>query len=495
MIPPSNVIDSLDGGVIVLDPEQRVVVWNIWMASKSGIPAQQAIGATLVDVFPSLAQSHLMGAVVRALKNRLSTVMSHNLHRRVLPLYSGRGGTGEPIEQSVVIRPLQDHGYTACLIQITDITPAVKRDRHLRELTLYNRTLFETAIDPMATVTNDGLIKDANSAFELITGQTRKVLLGQHLQDVLGQPGQMMDLLQTVHRDGHIKDFVISFQCKDEDHPRHLSINAAQLPADPQGNLPIYLVARDLTDRIEAQRELENKNLIIERSNAELAEFAYVVSHDLRQPLRMVSSFLSLIERRLGANLDNEIKGFIDFAVNGAKRMDRLILDLLTYSRIGRMGPAFEWIKLIELLDDAQENLRPVIEESKARIIIPADLPDCFGSRTELLRLFQNLIDNAIKYADPNRPPEIEIGWRDMGRTLVLSVADNGVGIPPECHQRVFGLFQRLVSDQQKDGTGIGLAVCRKIVDHHQGRMWLESAVDQGSSFFVELPKASTPTA
>ena len=225
----------------------------------------------------------------------------------------------------------------------------------------------------------------------------------------------------------------------------------------------------------------------LRQTNAELEQFAYVASHDLRQPLRMVGSYLNLIDKRIGAELPDDIKQYLGFAVGGAKQMDRLIVDLLEYSRTGR-NTLTDRISLTEVVSRAQLNLTVALREADADLVVADDLPVVMGNPTELARLFQNLIGNAVKYRAPQRRPKVEIGCQRLGREWVISVADNGIGIAAENYDRAFGIFQRLVAPTEYEGTGIGLAVCKKIVEHHGGRIWIESVLDQGSTFFVALP-------
>jgi len=223
------------------------------------------------------------------------------------------------------------------------------------------------------------------------------------------------------------------------------------------------------------------------RSNSELEQFAYVASHDLRQPLRMITSYLGLIEKRIGPQLGDDTKEFLGFAVDGAKRLDRLILDLLEYSRIDKSTKSAP-VPLAKVLDDAILNLTVAIRENDAEIVVADAWPTVKGDATELTRLFQNLIGNAVKYRAPERRAKVEIGCRRQGRQWLIAVKDNGIGIAPDDHDRAFAIFQRLVTQGEYDGTGIGLAVCKKIVEHHGGTIWIESAVGHGSTFFLTLP-------
>lgn len=240
--------------------------------------------------------------------------------------------------------------------------------------------------------------------------------------------------------------------------------------------------------RMTAERALTDKTQELARSNTDLEQFAYVASHDLREPLRMVSSYLGLLERRLADQLTDETREFIGYAKDGAERMDRLILDLLDYSRIGRVSRPLEPVGLADVVAEVAANLKPRIDEVGGALDIHPTLPTISGDRQELVRLFQNLIGNALKYHAPDRAPRITVKARQRGREWVVTVADNGIGIAPQHFDRIFGIFQRLHLRQEYDGTGIGLAVCKKIAEHHGGRIWVQSLPGEGSEFFVSFP-------
>ena len=240
--------------------------------------------------------------------------------------------------------------------------------------------------------------------------------------------------------------------------------------------------ARDITHRKESEEELK-------RSNAELEQFSYAVSHDMRQPLRMVSSYLQLIEKSLAGQLDSEKRGYFGFAIDGAKRIDQMLVALLEYSRVGRVGEPPSWIDSRAVLDEALQFLRPALVEGHAKLNIAGDWPRIVARHDEILRLIQNLIGNAIKYRVAGRRPEITITSQTAKNEWHLSVADNGIGIIPDQIKRLFQVFQRLQSRDAYEGTGIGLALCRKIAESHKGRIWAESAGEgKGSRFCVVLP-------
>ncbi|MBR9970108.1 PAS domain-containing protein [Magnetospirillum sp. J10] len=252
---------------------------------------------------------------------------------------------------------------------------------------------------------------------------------------------------------------------------------------DQDGRFAGHLAAcLDITDTRAVQEKLT-------QSNAELEQFAYVASHDLREPLRMVSSYMGLIERRLGAEANAELMEFLAFAKDGATRMDKLILDLLQYSRIGRMSAPKRDVDLAQSLSVALSNLGVMIDESRARICIGA-LPVVHASDDDMVRLLQNLIGNAIKYALPETPPQISIGATRENGSWRFSIHDNGIGIDHSYFDRVFRIFQRLhARDEHGGGSGIGLSICKKIVESHGGRIWVDSpGPNLGTTFFFTLP-------
>ena len=274
----------------------------------------------------------------------------------------------------------------------------------------------------------------------------------------------------------------------------------------PRGPRDIRAIASDVEDmrqRIvdeldashQARTRLADQALELQRSNAELEQFAYVASHDLQEPLRKVASFCQLLEKRYGDKVDDRGKEYIGFAVDGAKRMQILINDLLTFSRVGRINSTQAEVDLSATLDDAVDNLATSIDESGAMIIRQgAQLPKVEGDPTLLTMLWQNLIGNAVKFRKPGVVPRIviecEAGTESRDGSWVFTVTDNGIGIPDEFAEKVFVIFQRLHGRDAYTGTGIGLALCRKIVEYHGGSIWIDTAYTDGTRFLFTIPTA-----
>ena len=252
----------------------------------------------------------------------------------------------------------------------------------------------------------------------------------------------------------------------------------------PEG---IFILSLDITERKRIEASLEQRAVELARSNAELEQFAYVASHDLQEPLRKVSSYVQLLARRYKGRLDSDADEFIGFAVEGAERMQKLIEDLLTFSRVGTRGKPFEPAESEEVLEKALFNLQGAIEETGAQITHDP-LPAVQGDSSQLVQLFQNLIGNALKFRGAEAP-RIHISAAVREKEWVFSVRDNGIGIDPRYFDRIFAVFQRLHPKEDYPGTGIGLSLCKKIVERHEGQIWIESEPGRGSTFYFSIPE------
>ncbi|MEU5399137.1 ATP-binding protein [Streptomyces sp. NPDC005963] len=241
--------------------------------------------------------------------------------------------------------------------------------------------------------------------------------------------------------------------------------------------------------------DLEEQRVELERSNAELEQFAYVASHDLQEPLRKVASFCQLLEKRYGEELDDRGKQYIGFAVDGAKRMQILINDLLTFSRVGRLHDSVETVPLDSAFDRAVRDLSVTIADSGASVDKRDELPSVQGDPTLFAMLWQNLIGNAVKFRSPDRTPHITVTAEpdDQEGFWRFAVTDNGIGIPAEFADKVFVIFQRLHSRDSYSGTGIGLSLCKKIIEHSGGRIWVDTDHTEGTRIVFTLPVAASP--
>jgi PAS domain S-box-containing protein len=248
----------------------------------------------------------------------------------------------------------------------------------------------------------------------------------------------------------------------------------------------LLYVCRDITQRKLAEEEIARQRVELNRSNEELQQFAYVASHDLQEPLRMVGCFVQLLEKKYKNSLDNDANEYINFTVDGVRRMQSLIQGLLEYSRISTRDYQYSPTDFNRIVQYAKANLMISIEDNHA-VINNSELPVLKADENQMIRLVQNLLSNAIKYRR-EEAPIINISARETENEWIFSVQDNGIGIKEEYFERIFNIFQRLHTREIYSGEGLGLAICKKIIERHQGRIWLESEPGRGTTFFFSLP-------
>jgi light-regulated signal transduction histidine kinase (bacteriophytochrome) len=246
---------------------------------------------------------------------------------------------------------------------------------------------------------------------------------------------------------------------------------------------------RENAERAAAEEALRENTRALGRSNADLEQFAYVASHDLQEPLRMVSSYMQLFEKRYRGVLDAQAEKYIDYAVDGAKRMQALIGGLLEYSRVGRQEEPAAPVEAGAALEQALTNLRSALDESHA-VVTREPLPRVIGNAGQITRVFQNLVSNAVKFRRPEEPPRVQVAVQLRTGDALFTIRDNGIGIEPQYADRVFVIFQRLNTRAEYPGTGIGLSVCKKVIERHGGRIWFESQPGAGTTFSFTLPLA-----
>jgi len=355
------------------------------------------------------------------------------------------------------------------------------------------RTLLDSTAEGIYGIDHEARCTFCNrAALKMLGYQTEDEVLGKNMHQLVHhtqadgspQPQETCRLLTTL-RDGQslfVEDQVL-WRADGTSFPADM----ASFPIRRGGTINGAVISfHDISERKQAQQVLTKKTEDLARSNAELEQFAYVASHDLQEPLRMVGSYTQLLARRYKGKLDQDADEFIAFAVDGANRMQRLINDLLTFSRVGTRGKPFEAVDCNALLKDVLDNLQLSIAES-GTTVTSDELPTLMADDTQLTQLFQNLIGNAIKFHG-EQMPHIHISARRQGDNWIFSVRDNGIGIAPEFFERIFVIFQRLHGRDEYPGTGIGLSVCKRIVERHGGHIWVESEPGKGSVFYFTLP-------
>jgi PAS domain S-box-containing protein len=363
----------------------------------------------------------------------------------------------------------------------------VTRLRQAEKVLLDQAALLDLAHDAIIVRDLADTVVFWNRGAERTYGWTRSEALGRILHDLLTThyPQPLEELKAQVIEEGSWEG-ELGHGCKDGS--RIVVASRWALQRDERGQPHGFLeINRDVTDRKLAEEERERALANLTRSNAELEQFAYVASHDLQEPLRMISSYVQLLARRYRGQLDRDADDFIEFAVDGARRMQRMINDLLAFSRVETRGGPFERTELEEVLAAAMSNLQVAIEESGA-VVTHDPLPAVYGDEGQLVQLVQNLLANAVKFRGKSAPA-ICVSATDSGVEWILAVRDNGIGIEPEYHERVFVIFQRLHGKGQYPGTGIGLAICKKIVERHGGRIWVEPVPGGGTTVYFSIPK------
>jgi PAS domain S-box-containing protein len=353
------------------------------------------------------------------------------------------------------------------------------------------RGLLESAPDGVVIVDETGRIQIVNRQTEVLFGYPRAELLGQPVEVLLPERFRERHLghRSEYQSDPHTRPMGTNlelFGLRRDGSEFPLEISLSPMTSD-QGETLIISNIRDITARKIVDERLKAVARDLARSNAELEQFAYVASHDLQEPLRMVASFTQLLARRYQGKLGDDADEFIGFAVDGAQRMQELINDLLTYSRVGTRGLQLEAVDTSQVVDQVVTDLAAAIDESKASVTRDT-LPTVRGDPIQLRQLFQNLIVNGIKFHRPGETPRVHISAKQERGAWLFSVVDNGIGIEPQYQERIFALFQRLHNRADYPGTGIGLAICRKIAERHGGQIRVESEPGHGTTFVVTLP-------
>lgn len=364
--------------------------------------------------------------------------------------------------------------------------------------------LLEAAPDAMVVVGRDGRILIANTQTEQLFGYTSAQLIGSPIE-LLVPPGVRPG--HSRHREQFFADpqrrpmgtglELSARRCDGSEFPVEISLS----PVHGAGGVRVLAAVRDISERRrleEIRREVAERRAAEEalakhaqelaRSNADLEQFAYVASHDLQEPLRMIANYTELLAKRYRGRLDDDADEFIGYVVGGVERMHQLITDLLTYSRVGTRGNAFAAVNCADLLANVLTDLRVTIEQNEA-VVSHDPLPVITGDAVLLRQLFQNLLTNALKFHGA-QAPRVHLSARRSANEWLFSVRDNGIGIAPEHAQRIFLIFQRLHTAAEYSGTGIGLAIAKKIVERHGGKIWVESKLGEGATFYFTIPAA-----
>jgi PAS domain S-box-containing protein len=353
------------------------------------------------------------------------------------------------------------------------------------------QSCLEAASQAILAVAADGTIQLVNRRTEIMFGYRREELLGYKLEILLPERHRATHISHRGHYVAEPRVRTMGGQGMTLEGRRKdgtefpVEVGLSFVPTET-GPLTLALVS-DITERKQAEEEISRVNAELRRSNAELEQFVYVASHDLQEPLRMIVSYLQLLEGRAKETLNESGLEFLHYAVEGAERMKSLIQDLVRLSHTGTQPTDFRPIPAQVLVDVAMSNLKAAVEDTHARV--DADLlPVVVADAGLLTQVFQNLIANSLKVCPPGRRPQIHIAALPLGGDWVFCVRDNGIGIEPQHAERIFRLFERLPSAKEYPGSGVGLAISKRIIERHGGRIWVESQPGDGAAFHFTLP-------
>jgi len=478
-----GLLEAAPDAMVVVNQGGDIVLLNLQAEKQFGYRRDELLGQKVTNIIPVGFAERLIADDLRSTEDALAQQIGTGIEL----IARRKDGSEFPIE--IMLSPLESAEGILVTAAIRDISARKTDEKHLAQMESKYRGLLEAAPDAMVVVNQGGDIVLLNLQAEKQFGYRRDELLGQKVKNIIPEgfaERLLADRLRSA--DDALAQQIgtgieLTGRRKDgSEFPIELMLS----PLESAEGILVTAAIRDISVRKAAEANLLQKVKELYRSNEELEQFAYFASHDLQEPLRMVASYTQLLARRYKGKLDTDAEEFIAFAVDGASRMQRLIQDLLAYSRVGSKGMNLLEISSEGALQQALVNLRGAVEESGA-VVTHDPLPAVLADEMQLVQLFQNLVANAIKYQKPGVPLVHISAARNVEKKWQFSVRDNGLGIDPQYFERIFGLFQRLHKREEFAGTGIGLAICKKIVERHGGRVWVESGPGQGSTFRFTL--------
>jgi PAS domain S-box-containing protein len=475
------IVDSSFDAIISKTLDGQITSWNAAAERIYGYSAAEITGQSIEIIVPEDRRAEL-----RSIHERLRR------GERVPPFETVRlTREGRRIDVQLTMSPIIDaQGAVVGAAGIgRDITQRQQAEVALRDREAKFRAVIETAADGIIIIDPQGTIQVFNPASERIFGYRPDEVIGRKIEMLMprSHADRHDQYLERARRADERLTIMVAREIeglrKDGTTvPLELSVGEAR-----HDETRVFVgIVRDISERKRADRERQHALDELARSNQDLEQFADVVSHDLQEPLRMVSSYCELLRRGYRGRLDDQADQFIDFAVDGAQRMQLLIQDLLAYSRVGSRGGAFGKTDANLSFELALVNLQEAIAESQARI--SADpLPTVFADEVQLVQVFQNLLSNAIKYRRSEQP-EIQVKAEARGAMWAFAVIDDGIGVKPQFANSIFEIFKRLHSRKEYPGTGIGLAICKRIVERHGGEIWLDCEYRDGARICFTLP-------
>ncbi|WP_414469545.1 PAS domain S-box protein [Methanobacterium sp. ACI-7] len=512
----ATIEESYDG-IMLIDEEKRIIEWNHAMEEITGLTKKDMVNTFLWDfMYQVLVEEKKTPKMYNRIKSMLIKNLSeenefdphHKIEREIqTPDYKRK------FIESTIYPMKTDKGimYGSITRDVTDkkiLEEELKKSKDNLEKEVHRRTeelkeayislkeseekykqFFDTSPDATLHVDLTGIILNANKSALRSLGKSKNELVGMHFTEI----GMLFpeDLAMHSKKFFHLieKGYVKHYES------RVIGKNGEILWGDTYPILlkkdgtpdSVLVISHNITPRKLAEEKLKETIEELEQSNYELQQFAYITSHDLQEPLRTIASYAGLIKRRYKGQLDQDADEFIDFMINGASRMKEMIQGLLDYSRVETLEEELKPVDSKEVVKDALKNLNVAIKESNARITCK-NLPIINADKRQLIQVFQNLIGNAIKFKDPNKRLKIHISARKGENEYIFSVSDNGIGIEKQYTDKIFEVFKRLHTIDKYKGAGIGLAIVKRIIDRHEGSVWVDSTFGEGSTFYFTIP-------
>jgi PAS domain S-box-containing protein len=478
-----GLLEAAPDAMVVVDKYGKIVLLNVRAESQFGYSRDELLGQRVTNIIPEGFAERLIADETRTAADALDQQIGTGIEL----IGKRKDGSEFPIE--IMLSPLASAEGILVTAAIRDISVRHAAEKHLALMESRYRGLLEAAPDAMVVVDQHGEIVLLNAQAEKKFGYPRDELLGQKVTNIIPEgfaERLIADSLRSAE-DALAQQIGTGIELYGRNrNGGEFPIEIMLSPLESAEGTLVTAAIRDISVRKRAEANLLRNMEELNRSNEELEQFAYIASHDLQEPLRMVASYTQLLGRRYKGKLDEDADEFIAFAVDGASRMQRLIQDLLTFSRVGSRAGELLDISSEAALTQALVNLHGTIIESGA-VVTHDPLPMVVADEMQLIQLFQNLVGNAIKYQDGGIPQVHISAIKSGSRKWQFSIKDNGIGIDRQYFEKIFGMFQRLHKREEYDGTGIGLAICRKIVARHGGHISVESRLGRGSTFRFTL--------
>jgi PAS domain S-box-containing protein len=481
-----GLLEAAPDAMVVVNEAGEIVLVNVQAEKQFGYRRDELVGQKVMNIIPEGFAERLIADATRSTAEALAQQIGMGIE------LSGRrkDGTEFPIE--IMLSPLESTEGILVTAAIRDITLRKDAEKHLGQMEGRYRGLLEAAPDAMVVVNEAGEIVLVNVQAERQFGYRRDELVGQKVMNIIPE-GFAERLIADSTRS--VADALaqqigmgieLSGRRKDgTEFPIEIMLS----PLEGTEGILVTAAIRNISDRKKSEQELAAANRVLEESNLELKQFAYIASHDLQTPLRSITGFVQLLQQEYEGKLDEQAQDWILRTVRAVARMQTLIRDLLSYSRVDARSRPFTQIPFLDIVNDALILLESSIHDSGGQVACEK-LPIVMGDRSQLVQLMQNLIGNGLAYRS-DKPPHIHISAKRSEKDWIFSVRDNGIGIDPKHYEQIFEIFKRLHNQKDQPGTGIGLAVCRRVVNRHGGKIWVESEPGHGSTFHFTIPEGT----